>query len=118
VSPRFLADENIDPDLVLGLQRRVEGIDIVRVQEVGLRTIDDPTLLGWAARENRILISRDIKTIPDFANARVAAGHAMPGVFVLAPTVSMSTAIDDLAAVAGASEAKEWVNRVIYLPLQ
>jgi hypothetical protein len=42
VSPRFLADENIDADLVLGLQRRVEGIDIVRVQDVGLRTMDDP----------------------------------------------------------------------------
>jgi hypothetical protein len=27
----FLADENIDTDLVLGLRRRVDDIDIVRV---------------------------------------------------------------------------------------
>jgi hypothetical protein len=45
VSPRFLADENIDPDLVLGLRRRVEGIDILRVQDVGLRTVDDAEIL-------------------------------------------------------------------------
>jgi hypothetical protein len=32
VTPKFLADENIDPDLALALQRRVEGIDIVRVR--------------------------------------------------------------------------------------
>jgi predicted nuclease of predicted toxin-antitoxin system len=49
VSPRFLADENIDPDLVLGLRRRVENIDIVRVQDVGLRTVDDPEILQRAA---------------------------------------------------------------------
>ena len=29
--PRFLADENVDLGLVLGLQRRVDGVDIVRV---------------------------------------------------------------------------------------
>ena len=50
MSPRFLADENVEPDLVLGLKRRVEGIDIVRVQ------------------------GRDIKTVPTFAHARVVAG--------------------------------------------
>jgi len=38
VSPQFLADENIDQDLVLGLKRRICEIDIVRVQDVGLRT--------------------------------------------------------------------------------
>ncbi len=31
MSPRFLADENVEPDLVLGLKRRVEGIDIKTV---------------------------------------------------------------------------------------
>jgi predicted nuclease of predicted toxin-antitoxin system len=67
VSPRFLADENIDPDLVLGLRRRVEGIDILRVQDVGLRTVDDAEILQWAADEGRILISHDLKTIPGFA---------------------------------------------------
>jgi len=118
VTPRFLADENIDPVLVLGLQRRVAGIDILRVQEVGLRTADDPTILEWAASEQRILISRDVKTIPDFAHARVATDQPMPGVFVLAATLSMLTAMDELAVIAGASEADEWADRVIYLPLR
>jgi hypothetical protein len=42
----------------------------------------------------------------------------MPGVFVLVSTLSMSTAMDDLVAVAGASEADEWADRVVYLPLR
>lgn len=118
MSPRFLADENVDPDLVLGLKRRVEGIDIVRVQDVGLRTLDDPAILQWAADEGRVLISRDIKTIPTFAHARVVVGQVMPGVFILHWTISMSEAIDDLALVADASEADEWADRVVYLPLR
>lgn len=58
---------------MLGLQRRVDGIDIVRVQDVGLRTMDDPAILQWGADEGRVLISRDLKTIPTFAHERVAA---------------------------------------------
>lgn len=118
MSPRFLADENIDPALVLGLKRRVDGIDIVRVQEVGLRTLDDPTILQWTADEGRVLISKDVKTLPTFAHERIAAGLAMPGVLVLHSTVSMTAAIDDLALIAGATDADEWADRVVYLPLR
>src|SRR5699024_3427222 len=83
VRPRFLADENIDLDLVLGLRRRLEGIDIVRVQDAGLRTLGDPPILQWAADEGRILISHDLKTIPGFAGERLTAGLPMPGVILL-----------------------------------
>ena len=96
----------------------MEGIDIVRVQEVGLRTLDDPTILQWAADEGRTLISRDIRTIPDFAHHRVAAGQAMPGVFVLHSNVSMAVALDDLALIASVTDAHEWGDRVVYLPLR
>ena len=118
MSLRFLADENIDQDLVLGLKRRICEIDIVRVLDVGLRTLDDPTILQWAAEEGRLLISRDIKTIPTFAYERVAAGLAMPGVLVLPPAVSMAVAIRDLSVIAGATQAHEWADRVVYLPLR
>lgn len=115
---RFLADENIDPDVVLGLQRRVDGVDIVRVQEVGLRTLDDPTILEWAAKEGRMLVSHDLRTIPGFAHDRIAARLPMPGVFLLRSTLPIADAIDELAIIAVASKADEWHNRVVYLPLR
>lgn len=65
-----------------------------------------------------MLISRDIKTIPTFADERTAAGLIMPGVLVLPPTLSMAAAIDDLALIAEATEPHEWANRVVYLPLR
>lgn len=118
MSPRFLADENIDPDLVLGLRRVGDDIDIVRVQDVDLRTQDDPTILDWCARESRILLTHDISTMPDFAHERVAAGLVMPGVFIIRTGLPMARAIDDIATMAGASDSDEWKNRVVYLPLR
>jgi predicted nuclease of predicted toxin-antitoxin system len=118
VSPRFLADENIDPDLVLGLRRRIEDIDILRVQDVGLRTLDDPEILQWAADEGRILISHDLKTMPGFAGERLTAGLPMPGIILLRSTLSIAQALDEIAAIAGASDADEWTDQIAYLPLR
>ena len=50
MSIRFLADENLNNDIVRGLLRRKTDLDIVRVQDVGLSGTDDPTVLEWAAR--------------------------------------------------------------------
>jgi predicted nuclease of predicted toxin-antitoxin system len=118
VSPRFLADENIDPDLVLGLRRRVDDIDVLRVQDVGLRTVGDPEILQWAADQGRILISHDLKTIPGFAGERLVAGLPMPGVILLRSSLSIAQGIDEIASIAGASDAGEWNNQIAYLPLR
>jgi len=48
---RFVSDENFDRDIVRGLLRRSPDLDIVRVQEVGLRTASDPVILEWAAQD-------------------------------------------------------------------
>lgn len=118
MTPRFLADENIDPDLVLGLRRRVDDIDIVSVQDVGLRTVGDPEILQWSADEGRILVSHDLKTIPGIAGDRLNAELPMPGVILLRSTLVIAQAIDELAAIAGATDAEEWNNQIAYLPLR
>jgi predicted nuclease of predicted toxin-antitoxin system len=71
VTIRLLADENFKTAIVAGLRRVAEGVDLVRVQDVGLRKADDPTILAWAATEGRILLTHDIRTIPDHANSRI-----------------------------------------------
>lgn len=51
---RLAADENFNGDIVRGLLRRNPRVDIVRVQDVGLSGANDPTVLEWAAAENRV----------------------------------------------------------------
>jgi hypothetical protein len=118
VTIRFVTDEHIARALIVGLRRELEDIDIVRVQDVGLRTMDDPTILRWAADQGRVLITHDVRTMPDFAHRRVAEAAAMSGVLVVPTTMPIGTAIAELSTIAAASDPEEWANRVVYLPLR
>lgn len=115
---RFLADENFYHKPLAGLKRREPNIDIVAVQEVGLRAVDDPLVLQWAADEQRIVVTHDVSTFANFANERVATGRPMPGVIEIPESVPRSVIIDELILIAGASEPDDWENRVVYLPLR
>lgn len=48
---RLLYDENFNNDIVRGVKLQKPDIDAVRVQDVGLREADDPTILEWAAQK-------------------------------------------------------------------
>ena len=60
---KLLADENFDNTIIRGLLRRNSSIDIARVQDVALSGKDDPTVLTWAAQEQRVLLTHDVATI-------------------------------------------------------
>jgi uncharacterized protein DUF5615 len=115
---RFLADENFDHRTLTGLLRRKPVLDIVSVQEVGLRQADDPTVLDWAAQEGRILLTHDVSTMLNFAYERVGAGLPMPGVFEIPDGTSRSVIIDDLLLIAATSDPDEWRDKVQSLPLR
>jgi predicted nuclease of predicted toxin-antitoxin system len=114
---KILFDENTDNDLIRELQRRQPELDGVRVQDVGLRTQDDPSILEWAAQENRVLISNDRRTMPGFAYAPVEAGLPMPGVILLRADASLKQIIEEILILVGASAEGELDNLVIYLPM-
>jgi hypothetical protein len=114
---RLAADENFNFPIVRGLRRRRPWLDIVRVQDVGLEGADDPTVLDWAAREGRILLTHDIATISQPAYARVFAGLPMPGVFKINLSLPVAEVIEDLLILIEASEEGEWEGKVLYLPL-
>jgi predicted nuclease of predicted toxin-antitoxin system len=56
---RFLADENFDNRVLRGLMRLIPNVDIVRAQDTEMAGANDPTLLEWAAKEARILLTHD-----------------------------------------------------------
>ena len=75
----LLLGENFNGRIYRGLVRDHPNLDIVRVQDVGLRTVDDPDILEWAAENQRVVASNDVKTMPAFAYERMEAGKPMPG---------------------------------------
>ncbi|MBV7332162.1 DUF5615 family PIN-like protein [Chloroflexi bacterium TSY] len=113
----LLSDENFNGDIIRGLILRHPTLDLVRVQDVGLIEADDPTVLEWAAVHNRILLTHDRATIPNFAYDRIVLGKPMPGVFVINDRTSIQQAIDELILIDECSEQAEWSNLVVYPPL-
>ncbi len=114
---RLVADENFNGDIVRGLLRRKPGLDIVRLQDVGLSGADDPAVLEWAAQERRVLLTHDVTTITRYAYECVQAGQPMPGVFEVSRAVPVGRAIEDVLLLAECSLEDEWEGQVRYLPL-
>jgi hypothetical protein len=114
---RLLADENFNGDIVRGLLLRQPDLDIVRVQDVGLAGADDPDILAWAARNDRILLTHDRATMSDYAYERVAAGEAMAGVFILSDRFPVGRAVEHLLLLAECTEQTEWSGRAVHIPL-
>lgn len=112
-----LTDENFSGDIVRGLLRRHPGLDLVRVQDVGLIQTPDADILDWAAGQGSVLLSHDVSSVPPAAYQRVAEAKARPGVFIVPDRMAIGRAIDEILFLYEASEPEEWQNQVIYLPL-
>ncbi|MDZ8056240.1 MAG: DUF5615 family PIN-like protein [Aulosira sp. ZfuVER01] len=113
----LLSDENFNGDIVRGLFLRQPNLDLLRVQDVGLREVDDPAILAWAAINQRILLTHDRAMMPDFAYERLVGGEAMAGMFVVNDRMPIRQAIDELLLLIDFSEQAEWNGVVLYLPL-
>jgi len=103
---------------VRGVLRRNPEVDIVRIQDVALSGTDDPTVLEWAAREGRVLLTHDVATMTHYAYERAQAGRPMPGVFEVSRTVPVGLAIEEILLIAECSLEGEWEGQVRYLPLR
>jgi predicted nuclease of predicted toxin-antitoxin system len=114
---RLLSDADVPGQLIRGLRRRQPQIDLVRAQDVGLRTALDPAILEWAAAERRIVISRDVGTMVAHAYDRVRAALPMPGVFILRSGLTIGQLIDEILLIDFCSEPWEWQDQVVWLPL-
>jgi hypothetical protein len=115
---RLAADENFNDANIRGVLLRMPDADLVRVQDAALSGADDPTVLEWAARESRVLLTHDVSTMTYHSDEWVRAGLPMPGVFEVSRRVAIGQAIDDILLVAGCSQEGEWEGQVRYLPLR
>ena len=113
----LLIDENFNHRILRGLRLRVPALDVVIVQETAMQGLQDPLLLREAAGLQRILVTHDLKTMPRYAYARVAAGGPMPGIIAVPDDLPIDQAIEQLHIVVECCEDHELANQVLYLPL-
>lgn len=78
---------------------------------------DDDMVLEWAAREGRVLLTHDVRTMPGSAYSRVQAGLPMPGVIEVSQDMRIGQAIEDILLLAECSLEDEVDGQILYLPL-
>ena len=113
---RFQADADLDGRVIRGLRRLAPEIDIQTASEARLAGLPDPEVLRISADAGRILVSQDRGTMPGHF-VRHIAGEPSPGVILLREAVCGAVAIEELLLIWNVSEASEWVNRLVWLPL-
>jgi hypothetical protein len=117
VTVRFLADEDLDSDIIDGLRLREPAIDVLDVKEAGLRATKDLALLELAAPQDRIVISHDWRTMTRYFGERLAAGESNP-VCSLCPNAERSPRLSNRFYWCGPHRRRRsGAMRIVYLPV-
>jgi len=114
---RLLIDQDLDQDILRGLQLRLPDLDVVTAHQAGLSEAPDPALLAWADEQDRIIVTHDRRTMPRHVTDRITAGERVAGVFIVPRRLPLSQVLDDLEVMVACSEHHEWEDLVRFLPL-
>ncbi len=107
---------DVDGRIIAGLLLQQPDLNLVRVQDAGLGSQKDPALLNWAAVNDRILVSRDRRTMRFHAETRLMEGKIIAGLFLLRNGFSVGKIIEEILIRALCSEQEEWLNIIDYIP--
>ena len=117
--PQFLMDE----PLARAIQKQSgvlhPGMVVRLIGDEGApeRGTPDPEILIWLERHNYILVTNNRKTMPRHFRAHLAAGRHVPGILCFRRALTIGAILDELELIWGASDAEEYYDCLIYLPL-
>ncbi len=116
---RYLLDENVNPVLRTELLRREPRLTVWKIGDPGAPPKGTPDLdiLAWCEENSFILITNNRKSMPSHVKTHLAKGRHFPGIFELNPDMSLGETIEELLLVWGASEAHEYQDLLLFLPI-
>jgi hypothetical protein len=117
LKPRFQADADLHPEIVAGVVRREPAVDFQSAVEVIPEGMSDSEVLQLAAREERILVSHDVSTMPGHFRDFIDSARRSPGLLLISQSLGIGGAIEELLLIWAASEASDWRDRIVRLPL-
>jgi len=76
----------------------------------------DPEVLALAAGEGRVLVSRDRRMMLSHFG-RFIQNQTRPGLILVSQDMDVGQAIEELLLMWAATEAEEWENAALFVPL-
>ena len=92
--PKFLADHDLNEQIVVGVLRGAPAAEFRRVRELGFATRNDAFLLDFAAEQGLIIVSHDVNTMPAAVYERLAGGRPVAGLLMVQQTFPVGPIID------------------------
>ena len=116
---RFLLDEHLAHAIqsrLLQLNAEIEILVMGQPFAPPIGTSDQDILL-WLERTGYVLVTNNRRTMPDHIRTHYDAGHRLPGLFLLKRQARIGQVIEQLYLLWIASEAEEYLDRLLYLPM-
>ena len=93
-------------------------MDFLSANDAELEGVSDPDVLALAAEQDRILVSHDFHTMPRHFGEFLQSRGSSPGVLLVPQYLPIATAIEEILLIWGGSDAEEWRNRILRIPLR
>jgi hypothetical protein len=116
---RFLLDEHLALYTKSAIHHRNPLIDVLRIGEPGAPPLatPDPDILSYLGPAQRALITRNRRSMMEHYGEHVAAEKSHWGIFVASSRLSVRDLSEQIELFWEASEAEEWIDRIVNLPL-
>jgi len=116
---RFLLDENVNPIFRTELLKQEPKLSVWKIGDPGAPPTgtSDPDILYWCELNSFILVTNNRKSMPQHFRNHLAKGRHVPSIFELNPNMSIGETIDELLLIWGASNACEYQDLIVYLPI-
>jgi len=113
-----LLDEHLGRVIQRQLRRRDAQIEILLIGDptASARGMLDPDLLIWLEATGYILVTNDESTIPGHLIDHYNQGRHVPGILWIRDGASLGQIIEALFMIWDASEAEEYVDRLLHIP--
>jgi predicted nuclease of predicted toxin-antitoxin system len=102
--------------LLRAVIRREPALDFQTAEAARLADLPDPEVLALAAREGRVLVTHDQKTMPRHFAAFITM-ETSPGILIIPQRLSVAIATKDLLLIWSSMDAEEWRKTMRFLPL-
>ena len=103
---RFQADTDLNQIIVTGILRREPTIDFQTSNVSNLTSLSDLEVLNLVAKEGRVLVSHDQRTMPKYF-AEFIVTQTSSGVIIVFQSMSISKAINSLIEIWQTFEAED-----------
>jgi len=115
LSFRFQADADLNPEIGRGLRRREPSIDFRSAMGVLRDGTLDSEVLQISAADDRVLVSRDITTMPGHFTDFIARQES-PGILLISSRRPIGSVIEGLLIVWLTSTPEDLRNQARWLP--